>query len=637
MFHSSAESARLDLLQQLRHRFGFDSFRHGQREVMEAVLLGRDVLAVMPTGQGKSLCFQLPATLTPGLTIVVSPLIALMKDQVDALRARGIAASAFHSGLSQPERDRIIQDMHLGKLRLLYLAPERMQHEWFMRNLRRAGPSLLVVDEAHCISHWGHDFRPDYLRLGELRRQLDSPPCLALTATATARVQQDIRDKLEFRQALTVITGFRRPNLQFSIRLCSAKSDKMHLVESLVQSTPTGRAIIYCATRRHVEEVAQALKKSHPNVSYYHAGLDDELRAVIQDRFTKDQVRILVATNAFGMGIDKPDVRLVVHYDVTGSLEAYYQEAGRAGRDGLPSRCVLLFQQSDVATQEFFIQKSGEGLSQAGADIRQRQEASRELLRGMVAYAYSKQCRQLTFLNYFGDVEETTLGPCGQCDVCTAPPVVAEPDQDLLQSVRTILATVAQFQGRFGASRIADILYGSTGKAIIDLHLHTTKSYGRLRAVGRSGVSRLIRRLAASGHLLFDGLEYPVVILSTKGAAVLNSGQPLVWEQDHLPVVSTRKERGSTQVTNKAEVHTPSVLHAGHPDRELFERLRILRANLAAEEGVASFLVFHDKTLRHIASARPGSIGELESVPGIGPAKLERYGKQVLQVVNEDG
>lgn len=630
MLHPRPECSPPDLLNQLRDRFGFETFRHGQREVMEAVLAKRDVLAVMPTGQGKSLCFQLPATLTPGLTVVISPLIALMKDQVDALRTRGIAASAFHSSLSSTERDRVIQDMRLGKLRLLYLAPERIQHDWFMRHVRMAGPSLLVVDEAHCISHWGHDFRPDYLRLGELRRQLDSPPCLALTATATTRVQQDIHDKLEFRQPFTVITGFRRPNLRFGVEICSSKTDKQRILQLLLRETRTGTILIYCSTRRHVEELAQSLRGLYSGVNYYHAGLADDLRVSIHEQFTQDRIRILVATNAFGMGIDKPDVRLVVHYDVPGSLEAYYQEAGRAGRDGDHAQCVLLFQQSDVATQEFFIQKSGEGLSQSGPDVYQRQEACRELLRRMVSYAYSQSCRQLTFLNYFGDVEETALGPCGACDRCSSPPVAAEPDEQLLQQARMVLAAVDRFQGRFGATRVTDVLYGSTGKAVLDLRLHTTESFGRLRALGRAGITRLIRRLAASGHIIFDGLEFPVVTLSAKGVAVLKGGEPLVWEQTDP---TTRKSEAKPAI-DKASRTAP--LHDGHPDRDLFERLRALRARIAAEEGVASFLVFHDKTLRHIASLRPTSITLLESIPGIGPAKLERYGRKVLQVVNEE-
>ena len=631
MFDLHPERSPSDLLHQLHHRFGFESFRHGQREVMEAVLARRDVLAVMPTGQGKSLCFQLPATLTSGLTVVISPLIALMKDQVDALRTRGITASAYHSGQSQQERDRVLQDMRLGKLRLLYLAPERMQHDWFIRQVRLAGPSLLVVDEAHCISHWGHDFRPDYLRLGELRRQLDSPPCLALTATATARVQQDIHDKLEFRQPLTVITGFRRPNLRFAVEICSGKTEKLTILESLLKETPTGSKIIYCSTRRHVEELAQSLGKRHSGVGYYHAGLADDLRVSIHERFVNDEIRILVATNAFGMGIDKPDVRLVVHHDVPGSLEAYYQEAGRAGRDGGHALCVLLFQQSDVATQEFFIQKLGEGASASGTVVSERQDASRDLLRRMVSYAYSQTCRQLTFLNYFGDVEETTLGPCGHCDLCSSPPVVTEADHDLLQQARTVLATVDGFQGRFGATRVTDVLYGSTGKAVLDLRLHTSESFGRFRAIGRTGITRLIRRLAASGHIVFDGLEFPVVTLSAKGMAVLKGTEPLVWEHtdgksgEDKPHQSTGKPSGSAPP------------HDGHPDRDLFERLRALRARMASEEGVAPFMVFHDKTLRNIASRRPSSISSLEEVPGIGPAKLERYGRQVLQVVNEEG
>ncbi|MER3424706.1 MAG: hypothetical protein C4293_17265, partial [Nitrospiraceae bacterium] len=266
MFDPPLDPAPRHLTQQLRNRFGFEEFRLGQREVIEAVLQGRDALAVMPTGQGKSLCFQLPATMTPGLTIAVSPLIALMKDQVDALRARGIAASAFHSGLSEQERDRVIQDMRLGKLRLLYLAPERIQHGWFVRSLRLARPSLLVVDEAHCISHWGHDFRPDYLRLGELRLQLDAPPCLALTATATPKVQQDICDKLELRAPLRVVTGFRRPNLRFSVETCASRTDKVRALETLLNEKASGSALIYCATRRHVEELAATLSRTRAAV-----------------------------------------------------------------------------------------------------------------------------------------------------------------------------------------------------------------------------------------------------------------------------------------------------------------------------------------------------------------------------------
>jgi ATP-dependent DNA helicase RecQ len=524
-------SSSLDPDRQLRHVFGFADFRPGQREVIEAVLAGRDVLAVMPTGQGKSLCFQLPATLQSGLTLVISPLIALMKDQVDGLRAKGIAAAAFHSGLSEPERDRVVQDLKLGRLRLLYVAPERVQHEWFMRLLRSVWVSLFVVDEAHCISHWGHDFRPDYLRLSTLRRELQTPPCLALTATATPMVQGDIAEKLGLRDPLRVVTGFRRPNLRFSVQVCSNTAEKLAAVERELTAVTDGSAIIYCATRKHVEEVAVALSRGsfssypssltpHLSVGYYHAGLADDLRAKVHEQFLTGQIAVLVATNAFGMGIDKPDVRLVVHYDVPGSLEAYYQEAGRAGRDGRPASCALLFHRQDVRTQEYFIKQSGD----------ERADTLRELLRRMVAYTSVETCRQLAFLDYFGDLDERALGPCGQCDRCLDPPMAGETatEPEEQAAVRAILHTVACLHGRFGATRIVEVLHGSLSKHIARLGLHTTSSFGRLQSWRRPAISRLVQRLIATGYLRVEGLEFPVLEITAKGAAVLDGKEPLV-------------------------------------------------------------------------------------------------------------
>ena len=320
-----------DLTRQLSLKFGFSAFRPGQREVIDAVLSRRDAVAVMPTGQGKSLCYQLPATLLPGLTLVISPLIALMQDQVTGLRAHKIVAAAFHSGLSETERDGVILDLKLRRIQLLYLAPERMQHERFLRLLRSLWVSLLVVDEAHCISQWGHDFRPDYLHIGRLRKELDNPPCLALTATATTRVQRDLCDRLALHDPFRLVTGFRRSNLALSVRSCRSRQEKLSMLERLLRHHDTGTILIYCATRRTVEEVAARLEQSHSSVGYYHAGLPDEERRLIHDEFCRGTIRVLVATNAFGMGIDKSDVRLVVHFDIPGSLEAYYQEVGRTG------------------------------------------------------------------------------------------------------------------------------------------------------------------------------------------------------------------------------------------------------------------------------------------------------------------
>lgn len=474
--------------------------------MIEAVLSRRDAMAVMPTGQGKSLCYQLPATVLPGLTLVISPLIALMQDQVEGLKQRKIAAAAFHSGLSEQERDRVVLDLKLRRLQLLYLAPERMQHERFLRLLRSLWVSLLVVDEAHCISQWGHDFRPDYLKIGRLRQELDYPPCLALTATATTRVQADLCDRLSLRDPVRLVTGFRRANLALSVRPCRSRQEKLAELDRLVREQETGAVLVYCATRRAVEEVAAWLCRSHRSVGYYHAGLSDDERRLVHDEFRLGTVRVLVATNAFGMGIDKADVRMVVHFDIPGSLESYYQEVGRAGRDGQPAACVLLFHGRDLATQEYFIQQASK--EPGHADRAGRMKA---LLQDLLGYVSISTCRQLAILDYFSDDAEQVLGPCGLCDRC---------------AMRLQPGPVA-----------------------------------RLQAVPKA---------------------------------------------------------------------TPA-------DPQLFERLRKLRRDLAEEEGVAPFVIFHDKTLRTIAGHKPMTIAALLEIPGIGEVKVERYGRKVLEVVSEEG
>lgn len=615
-----------DLTQQLSRQFGFSAFRSGQREVIDAVLSRRDAMAVMPTGQGKSLCYQLPATVLPGLTLVISPLIALMQDQVNSLRARNIAAAAFHSGLSEPERDRVILDLKLRRLQLLYLAPERMQHERFLRLLRSLWVSLFVVDEAHCISQWGHDFRPDYLNIGRLRRELDNPPCLALTATATARVQADLCDRLSLHDPLRLVTGFRRPNLALSVRPCRSRQEKLALLDRLVRDNETGTILVYCATRRAVEEVAAWLGQSHSAVGYYHAGLSDEERRLIHDEFRQGTMRILAATNAFGMGIDKSDVRLVAHFDIPGSLEAYYQEVGRAGRDGQSAACVLLFHERDLATQEYFIQQASKEPGNSDRAARMK-----TLLQDLLEYVSVPTCRQLAILDYFSDAAERALGPCGLCDRCARPfQAQVDTQSEDAACAKAVLTAVSWCMGRFGVTRIVDLLRGSRSKALLAYGVEACPSYGAYQTWSKPAMTRLVKELIHSGYLHVEGLEYPTLDVTQLGQEILRgTGLVRLKNTSAHPTNEALSPHPGEHARSMAVPHTPPI------DPQIFERLRRLRLELAEEEGVAPFVIFHDKTLRTIAGYKPGTLAALLDIPGIGEVKVERYGRRVLSVVNE--
>lgn len=508
-----------ELRDKLRANFGFNDFRQGQLELIQALLEGRDALGVMPTGGGKSLCFQFPALLFHGTAIVVSPLIALMKDQVDALKARGVAAEAYNSSLFHWEKTELIGRLQRGEIKLLYIAPERIQNERFIQVLKQTHVSFLAVDEAHCISHWGHDFRPDYMKLNQLRRAIGFPPCIALTATATARVQNDIVQRLELFEVEKVVTGFHRQNLRFEVEACSSRAEKLsHLKQLISEAAQTGSALVYASTRKNVEWVTDALNASRIAAASYHAGMSDADREFTQNRFQKNKTQVLVATNAFGMGIDKADVRLVTHFDIPGSMEAYYQEAGRAGRDGNPARCVLLFNHADVSTQEFLIDQHSDDAS----------DVARDLLKQLVRYAYSKECRQHTILEYFGDEERTALENCGHCDRCTyrLPSVEAAPAH-LQEAGQHALKCIFRMSGRFGKARVAEVLKGSNSVGVRSLGLQHLPAYGLLRAWRLNDIKSLLDQLIRANYVQINGIEYPTLDLTERGRGALFENQQI--------------------------------------------------------------------------------------------------------------
>ena len=671
----------------LHTRFGLAAFRPGQREAAQAVLEGRELVAVMPTGAGKSLCFQLPALLLDGPTVVVSPLIALMKDQVDALRARGIAAAALHSGLPPQERQAAEAALAGGHLKLIYVAPERLGHAGFRSALAQARPARLVVDEAHCISQWGHDFRPDYRRLSRFRAEL-GVPAPPITATATPEVRADIADQLGLQRPLELITGFERPNLTLAVERCRGREDKREALERLVREVGLP-GIVYVATRKSVELWGGLLRGMGLRTAMYHAGLSDEERTRAQEDFLAGRVDATVATNAFGMGVDKSDIRFVAHAELPGSIEAYYQEVGRAGRDGLPSRCTLLFSPADVRTQEFFLSGAnpspsvfrevwghlGQGLTEddiearAGGDgakgmaaataarlLRRAAESAgvslgegpppvdaqgralkarrdRERLDTMVRYAFSRGCRTRFVYDYFAGGARGGAAPrCGVCDVCLGwRRGAGRPLDDAeLLLVRIALSGVGRLSGRFGVERVAQVLVGATGKEVLDRGLDRIPTYGKLSMMPLDYVKDLLGVLADAGLVERRGIEGGrpgafVLALTPEGRAV---AMAQVRPELDLPLRGggRRKRAAKTALPAAAEPEAADV------DPELLTRLKTWRTEEARRRSMPPYVVFHDRTLAAIAAARPSTTDELGRIKGVGPAKLAAYGEALLRI-----
>lgn len=589
-----------DIHATLQKYFGYNTFRPLQQEIISDVLAKKDVFALMPTGGGKSLCYQLPALLAPGVTIVVSPLISLMKDQVDALRFNGIKAACLNSSFSFEEQNNVENQLLNNEVTLLYIAPERLMQDRTFALLQKIRISSFAIDEAHCISEWGHDFRPEYRNLQHIRLLFPGIPVIALTATATERVKQDIINQLQLTGAATYQASFNRANLLYSVK---RKDRDVEQLTEYLSTHPNQSGIIYCQTRDKVDSITTTLDRRGFKVLPYHAGLPDTTRREHQERFKRDDVDVMVATVAFGMGIDKPNVRFVIHQGLPSSLERYYQETGRAGRDGIQSECVLLYSYADVNTIEYFITQK---------ENVQEQEIATWQLRQMVSYAETNLCRRKRLLQYFG---EDYVENCKSCDNCTEP--VATFDATII--AQQILSCVFHLQERFGASYIAKILTGSRAKRITDNNHDQLSTHGLMKGTLPQNITTYIREMATLEYLAITQDEYPVVRFTEKSLAVLKGKEKVALHKIQNPFTSSNKETiNSTQF-----------------DQSLFQKLRILRKQLADKYNVPPYVIFSDASLKEMTTFYPQTIEAFSHIKGVGAQKLKRYGKIFIDAIKE--
>ena len=596
-------------LRMLETYFGYTSFRPAQEAPIASLLRNEDVIGIMPTGAGKSICFQIPALCKAGLTIVFSPLISLMKDQVDGLLVQNIPAALINSTLTQAEFNKTMYEVRSGKIKLLYIAPERLGSNFFCNVLRALPIAQVIVDEAHCISEWGHDFRPSYRLIGEWLNSLPKRPIVgAFTATATKYVENDIKKLLDLDKANVYVTGFDRPNLSFSV---IRTPKRMDYVVHYVRQHANENGIIYCATRKDVDRVYENLTRAGIKVGHYHGGLSDEVRREMQNAYADDKLQVMVATNAFGMGIDKSNVRYVLHYQMPRNMESYYQEAGRAGRDGAPAECILLYSGQDVQVHKYLIEQS--------IETPERQEVELRKLQSMIDYCFCSNCLRKYMLNYFG--ESTVWTTCDNCSSCKG----SGDKVNVTKEAKAIFRAIMGTDERYGASMIISIVRGERTDRIMQAGHDALPVFGLLSNVDEKSIKGLIQQFVASGYLRSSSGKYPVLSL-TAGAEEVLSGHKEVEEiRQHVSVPSRTSRSMATTSRGKSSSGSGG----------LFEHLRQHRKRLAEEAGLRPYLIFPDTVLIDLANLRPTTLGEFGNVKGVGEAKLKKYGLSFLQAIAE--
>ena len=605
-----AINSRDRALQLLQTYFGYTSFRPAQEAPVESLLKNEDVVAIMPTGAGKSICFQIPALCKSGLTVVFSPLISLMKDQVDGLVDQNIPAALINSTLTQTEFNKTMYDVRSGNIKLLYIAPERLGSNFFCNVLRSMLISQVIVDEAHCISQWGHDFRPSYRLIGDWLASLPKRPVVgAFTATATKAVENDIKTLLGLDHANVYVTGFDRPNLSFSV---VRTPKRMDYVVDYVRRHSHENGIIYCSTRKDVERVYDNLTRAGIQTGYYHAGLSDEMRKDMQNKYAFDQLQVMVATNAFGMGIDKSNVRYVLHYQMPRNMESYYQEAGRAGRDGAPAECILLYSGQDVRVHKYLIEQ--------GHLEPQREQVELRKLQSMIDYCFCSTCLRKYMLAYFGEIVPWL--ECSNCSSCNTKGERVNVTKEAKAIFRAIIAT----EERYGASMISSIVRGERTDRITRAGLDALSVFGYLSDVGDKEIKGLIQQLVASGYLRSSMGKYPVLSV-TAGAEEVLAGHKEVEEIRQEVIVPSRKTKKSASIS-RSEV--PRSGSGG-----LFEHLRQHRKQLASQLSVPPYIIFPDTVLIDLANIRPKTLGEFGNIKGVGEAKLKKYGLSFLEAISQ--